>query len=355
MSRLSSLKPNQVKVRLEDFVHIFMGEKKTGKSTLFRDLIYKHYNGDMTKGILFAFEPGAQALDGLFSPEVQDWEDWEEWVDDLVENKAKVTFRFVCIDTIDEMVAMAIDKTKRDSKKKDGKKVDSINEAFSGYGRGKEYCIRLMRDSILKLKRSGYGIAMIGHTKLKKKNTGTTLSTDEEYMQLSCNLTDDYAGLFENMADMITYLVIDKKVIGNVDDVKKKTAKNIVELHFRSDGAIDCGSRFKDLPHKLPYSAENYLLAFEQGVRSSMLSPVTESEIKEMAIQQEKEANVKAEKNKKLAIKQMIDKIKKEFANLGEGAKLALQKLIEDSQIESLDQLTEEDRPIVEKMYDLVV
>ena len=355
MGRLSSLQPNQVKVRLEDFVHIFMGEKKTGKSTLFRDMVYKHYNGDMTKGILFAFEPGANALDGLFAPLVDDWEDWENWVDELVEDKAKTTFKFVCIDTIDEMVAMAIDKTKRESKKRDGKKVDSINAAFGGFARGKEYCIGLMRDSILKLKRSGYGIALIGHTKLKKKNTGATLSTDEEYMQLSCNLTDDYAGLFENMADMITYLVVDKKVMGNSEDVKKKTAKNIVELHFRSDGLIDCGSRFKDLPYKLPYSAENYLLAFEQGVRSSILNPVTESEIKEMAVQQEQESNVKAEKNKKLTIKQMIDKIKKEFASLGEGAKLTLQQLIEDAKIESLDQLAEKDRPIVEKMYEIVV
>ena len=86
----------------------------------------------MTKGILFAFEPGAEALDGLYAPEVQDWEDWEEWVDELVEDRKNTSFRFIGIDTIDEFVAMAIDKTLRASKKKDGKKVDSINEAFSG-------------------------------------------------------------------------------------------------------------------------------------------------------------------------------------------------------------------------------
>lgn len=355
MGRLSDLKPNEVKVRLENFVHMFLGEKKTGKSTLFRDLVYRHYEGDMTKGILFAFEPGAEALDGLYAPEVNDWDDWIEWSDELVEDRPNTSFRLVGIDTIDEFVAMAIEKTLRESKKKDGKKVTSINEAFSGYGRGKQYCLGIMRDSILKLKRAGYGIAFIGHTKLKKKNTGATLSTEEEYMQLSCSLTDDYAGLFENMADMITYLVIDKKVVGTGDDVKKKTARNKVNMHFRSDGEIDCGGRFRELPYSLEYSAENYLKAFEQGVKSSILKPITDEEIKEMAKQQEKEAEEKALKNtQRLSVVEMISKVKNEFPNLGDGAKLQLQQIIEDIQIESLDDITEENREVAEKMYELV-
>jgi hypothetical protein len=355
MGRLSNLKPNEVKVRLEDFIHMLLGEKKTGKSTMLRDLIYKHYNGDMSKGINFCFEPGANALDGLYAPQIEDWDDWESWVDELVEDRKKTTFRLLGIDTIDEFVAMAIEKTLKESKKKDGKKVASINEAFSGYGRGKQFCLGIMRDSILKLKRSGYGLVFIGHTKLKKKNTGSTTSTEEEYMQLSCNLTDDFAGLFENMADMITYLVIDKKVIGTGDDVKKKTAKNSVSMHFRSDGSIDCGGRFKDLPYSLPWSAENYLKAFEQGVKSSILKPVTDEEIKEMAKVQEEKAEEEVEKyTKKLTIKEMIDKVKANFGNLGDEAKILLQKYVEEAEIDSLDDLDESKRAIAEKMYEIV-
>ena len=354
MSRLKNLKPNQVKVRLEDFVHMFLGIKKTGKSTLFRDLVYKHYNGDMSKGISFAFEPGENALDGLYAPEVEDWNDWEEWVTDLVDNKKDLTFKLVAIDTIDEFVAMAKDKTLKDSKRNDGKIVKSINEAFGGYGRGKEYCINLMKDSILKLKRIGYGLVFIGHTKLKKKNTGTTLSAEEEYMQLSCSLTDDYAGLFENMADMITYLVLDKEVQGT-GDVKKKTAKSSVSMHFRSNGEIDCGGRFKNLPYSLPWGADNYLKAFEQGVKSSILKPVTNEEIKEIAKVQEKESEQKAENfSKKLSIEDMVKLIKEGFSNLGDGAKLLMQQYVEEAEISSLDDLSENNREIVEKMYELV-
>lgn len=356
MGRLKDLKPIEVKVRLEDYIHFFLGEKKTGKSTLFRDLVYKHYNGDMTKGILFGFEPGQNALDGLYSPQVEDWEDWEDWVDELVEERTDTTFRLIGIDTIDEFLAMAEDKTMRESKKKDGKKVESINSAFGGYGRGKKYCINLMRESILKLKRVGYGLCFIAHTKLKKKNTGAVLSTEEEYMQLSCALTDDYAGLFENMADMITYLVVDKQVVGDGDDVKHKTAKKSVSMHFRSDGEIDCGGRFKELPYSLPYSVDNYLKAFEQGVKSSILKPVTDKDIAEMAQKQEVEAEKQAEENTRThSIKEMVDIIKQKFGELGDGAKLKMQEYVEATQVASLDELTEEHRNIVEKMYELVM
>ncbi|NFV47172.1 hypothetical protein FDJ70_05710 [Clostridium botulinum] len=356
MGRLAKLKPIEVKVRLEDYIHFLLGEKKTGKSTLFRDLIHKHYNGDMSKGILFGFEPGQNALDGLYSPQVEDWEDWEDWVDELVEERTNTTFRMVGIDTVDEFLAMAEDKTMRDSKKKDGKVVESINSAFGGFGRGKKYCINLMRESILKLKRSGYGLCFVAHTKLKKKNTGAVLSSEEEYMQLSCALTDDYAGLFENMADMITYLVVDKTVVGDGDDVKHKTARRSVSMHFRSDGEIDCGGRFKELPYSLSYSVDNYLKAFEQGVKSSILKPVTDEDIQEMAKKQEIESEKQAEeKTRKLTIEEMVNTIKQKFGELGDGAKLKMQEYVEETQVSSLDELTEKHRDTIEKMYKLVL
>lgn len=356
MGKLSNIKPVEVKVRLEDYVHLVLGVKKTGKSTLFRDLVNLHYNGDMSKGFLAGFEKGFQALDGLYAEKIIDWEDWEEYVEDFVENKKNTTFKFIAIDTIDYFFKMAKDKTMRDSKKKDGKSVKSLNDAFGGFRRGIDYCVDLMRNSVDKLQEAGYGIFFIGHTKLKKKNTGVVLSDGQEFMQYSCNLLEDFSVVFEDMADIITYLIIDKQVNEETEDVKKRTARNTVNMHFRSeDGAIDCGGRFKGLPYKLPYSAENYMLAFEQGVKSSILRPITDKEIKELSVKQEKESDIKAEKaNKKLTVKQMIDKVKAEYSELGDGAKIALQQLVEEAAITSLDDLNESHRSIAQKMYDLV-
>lgn len=355
MGRLSNVKPVEVKVRLEDYIHLILGEKKTGKSTLFRDLVHKHYDGDMSKGFLAGFENGFKALDGLHAEKIEDWDDWEDYVEEFVEDREKISYRFIAIDTIDYFFKMARDKTLKDSKKKDGKIVKTLNEAFGGFNRGKDYCIDLMRNSLDRLHNGGYGLFLIGHTKLKKKNTGSVLGEEQEYIQLSCNLTNDYANVFEDMADMITYLVVEKEVNDSIQDAKKRTAKSKVNMHFRSDGAIDCGGRFADLPTKLSYSVENYLKAFGQGVKSSILKTVSNEEIEEMAKKQQKESEEKAkEYTKKASIEDMVSKIKEGFGDLGDGAKLKMQEYVQEAEIESLDELNESHREIVENMYELI-
>lgn len=355
MGRLRKIKPNEVKVRLEDYIHLVLGEGKTGKSTLFRNLVNLHYNGDMSKGLLLAFEPGYKALDGLYAQDIEDWDDWEEIQDELIEDRKNLPYKFLAIDTVDKFVDMAIDKTLRESKKKDGKKVESINSAFGGFNRGKEFCLKLMKDSLDKLHKAGFGIFLIGHTKLKKKNTGVTLSDGQEYMQLSSNLTGDYEAIFRDMADMMTFLVVDKEISGDIEDVKKRTAKTSVSMHFRSNGEIDCGGRFTDLPISLPYSAENYIKAFEQGVKSSILKPVTDQDIKKMAETQEKENEAKAEEySKQLSVDEMVTEVKAHFGELGDGAKIQLQQYIEEMKVESLDEINESHKDLVLKMYDLI-
>lgn len=355
MGRLGKVKPVEVKVRLEDYVHLVLGQKKTGKTTLFKELVELHYGGDMTKGFLAGFEKGFQALDGLYAEKIQDWQDWEDYVEEFVEDRKNIDFRLIGIDTIDYFVEMAIEETLQASRRKDGKKVTSINEAMGGFSRGKQYCLKLMRDSIAKLQNSGYGVMFIGHVKLKKKSTGL-LADNLEFMQLSCNLTDDYASLFEDMADMITYLVLERDVDTSVEEVKARTAKSSVQLVFRSeDGGIDCGGRFKDLPTSLPYSAENYLKAFEQGIKGSMKKPQTNEDIKEIAKKQEIEKEKEVElKTKKKTIEEMVNEVKAKFSELGDGAKTRLAELIQESGKENLSSLSEEDRKIVEEMNELV-
>lgn len=348
MSRLAKIQPNKVRVNLEDYVTILFGEKKTGKSTLFRDLVNLHYNGDMSKGVLMQFEPGANALDGLYAPEVMDWDDWEEYVEDFVDNRDEIPFRLICIDTIDEFVRMAIDKVLYLSKKKDGKTVDSIQQAFGGFNRGKEKALSLMRTSINTLKKNGFGLVFIGHTKLKKKNTGNLLTPEQEYMQLCCSLTDDYAGLFENMADIIAYLVVDKTVNNIGADVKKRTAKSTVKIHFRSNGEIDCGGRLKGLPEVIDYSAEEFLKAFEQGVKSSMLQSYTDVDIAKIKEEQQAEVEEKVkELNKELTNEELFNLFRDNFNDLGDAVKQQIQQIIVSHGI-GLEQLADSREALME-------
>ena len=313
MSRLTKLQPNKVRVNLEDYVIILMGEKKTGKSTLFRDLVNLHYKGDMSKGILMQFESGANALDGLYSPEIMDWDDWEDYVDDFIENKDSIPFRLICVDTIDEFVRMAIDKTLYLSKKK-----------------------------------NGFGLVFIGHTKLKRKNTGNLLTPEQEYMQLCCSLTDDYAGIFENMADIIAYLVVDKTINNANEDVKKRTAKSSVKIHFRSNGEIDCGGRLTELPMSVDYSAENFLNAFEQGVKSSMLKPYSETEIQQLKEEQKQEVDDKVkELNRELSNEELFNLFRDNFNDLGDAVKQQIQQIIVSHGI-GLEQLADSREALME-------
>jgi hypothetical protein len=79
-----------------------------------------------------------------------------------------------------------------------------------------------------------------------------------------------------DMADLITFLTIDKEIHDGVVVNKK------VFMNFRSDGFIDCGGRFKGLPDKVGYGAKNYLSVFENAVKASMLKPKDENELNEL-------------------------------------------------------------------------
>lgn len=356
MGILKNIKANKVQVRLEAYKHLILGEPKTGKTTAFRDLVYKHYDGDMSKGLLVAFENGYSALDGVHAVDITCWEDWDELLDELVEERDSISYKFIALDTIDEMVNMAMDKTLRESKKRDGKIVKTMNEAFGGFQRGRDFCLALLNDSLNKLESAQMGIFMIGHTKLKKKNVGVSLGADgSEYMQLCSNLQEEYEKIFTKRADMMTYLMIERSVDTAITDVKKRTSTSKVNMVFRSNGQTASGGRFTDLPDYLPYSVDNYLKAFEQGVKGNMLNPKTDEDMKELAEQQEIEATKKAkELRAKKTVEEMVSAIKENFPNLGDGAKTKMAELLEKSGAVNINGLTEEHFDIVEEMYNLI-
>jgi hypothetical protein len=304
MGKLANLKPNTVQVLLEQYLHVWIGLRKTGKTTLFRDLVLEKYNGDTTKGILIPFEKGYQALDGIVTaPDFEEWSEYEEIVDEFVSDRNELPYRLIGLDTIDEMVNMAEREAIRfyNSRTTEvSKRAKTINEAGGGYGRGKAYAKQLIRDSLNKLLKAGYGLVLIGHSKEKtiKEKDGT------EYMQLSCSLTNDYADIFMDMADIITFFTIEKEIEGNVITSKK------IFMNYRSDGFIDCGGRFKGLPDKVEYGAKNYIRVFENAVKASMLKPV--DNIEKIAEEQKEKFEETANKNieKMTSLKDTIKAIK---------------------------------------------
>jgi hypothetical protein len=151
----------------------------------------------------------------------------------------------------------------------------------------------MILEQIGRLRSSGYSIFILAHTKFKDK---TDPMTGEKYEQLTNNLRSDYYNAVAHIAQMITTITIEREI---------KEGKQVGEkrvMYFRPNGIVDAGGRFTNLPEKLELSAENFMSAFEIGVKSSFLDGVSDTDLekkKEQEIQQlERQAEVAKKKEK---------------------------------------------------------
>jgi hypothetical protein len=268
--------PNKIKVDIGSYRHYWRGIKKIGKTTMFRDLVYAQY-GDYKYGLLISTgnETGYKALDNIYAADAPTWDKFVEIVDDLVKSKEENDFKIVAIDTVDELVEIATNKAMEMHQHTTKKIAKSINEVFGGYGAGKRWISKEINKQIVRLERKGYGLIFIGHTKIKDiKETPET----EAYQQLTSNLEGGYDSIFADKADILATFAT-KKIVkeGLLDKVERY-------IWFRNDGYIDCGSRLAGMPDKVLMTPENYLKAFEDGVRNSMANPATKEEDIEMCL-----------------------------------------------------------------------
>ena len=268
---------NTIKVDLGSYRHYIRGIKKSGKSTLFRDLCFKAY-GRYDAGLIIApgNEKGYLALDSVYAIEAIDWSTFVEIVDDLVENKADNTFKLIALDTIDELISIAIKKTLQVHFQRKGEKVDTINQAMGGYSAGQVYVQDIVNNQLARLENAGYGLFFIGHCKLKTIKKQGDSSEEDGYQQLTGTLDGRFESIFADKADIICTINVEREVDnGHVTGTQRY-------LYFRSDGFVDAGGRFTNMPEKVEMSAENYLAAFEQGVRSSFMDQSKVEKIEDM-------------------------------------------------------------------------
>lgn len=267
---MSMFKTNQVKCDIGSYIHYWRGIKKVGKTTLFYDLLQQQY-GDLKNGLLISIgdEIGYNALDGLVYAEAPKWKDLIDIVEELENNKSENEFKLVALDTADEMIKLAKEEVKRLHKKAKGTSVE-FNACFGGYGQPREKVTELVDDVLARLRKSGYGLIIIGHTKLRdiKEKNG------DEYQQLTSNLSSDYDGIFANKADIVMTITVEKEI-----DSNKRIQGTTRYMWFRTDGFVDAGGRFSEMPNRIEYGAKNYIDAFEEGVKKSIHNNISDTEI----------------------------------------------------------------------------
>ncbi len=280
---------NTIKVAFENYRYYLRGIKKSGKTTLYRDLILNYYK-DPRCGLLISFgnETGYKSLDQLMAIEAPNWEKFIEIVDDLVENKKENNFKIICLDTIDELVSIARDKVLKIHFQRKNERCDSLNSALGGYNAGFEKLQELINDQIKRIESAGYGLMFLGHCKIRQiKEKGT--SAEDGYSQLTSNLDPRFDSIFSDKADVIATIFSVK----DVEDKKLLSAQRYI--YFRSDNFVEAGGRFKNMPERIEYGAQEFIDAIEQGIKSSFSTPVPDKEIEKMKQKELEEKSRKAD------------------------------------------------------------
>ena len=290
--------PNVIKTDFGSYRHFWRGTIKIGKTTMFRDVTKEAY-GDYKHGLLISVgvESGHKAIDGIYVEEAGDWRDFLKVVTDLVENPDDNEFEIIGIDTVDELVSIAIERTLYDHYRRKNEKVDSINKAFGGYGNGQKHAVNLIRKQIKRIEDAGYGLVFIGHTKIKDiKERGM----DEPYQVLTTNLESRFGNIFADRADIIATFSSERTV-------GEKGFETERFIYFRENGFVDAGSRFNNMPGRVEMTAENYLKAFNQGVMSSFEGGISDAKLKKIKKEERVEKNKKAKQYSKMERSGSID------------------------------------------------
>ena len=286
---MSFKKPSVIKTKadIQSLTIFLRSVRKWGKSTAYRDLILEKY-GDPEAGLLVGVgnEVGYNLLDNLNATQVESWRDCKELKKWLINEKGKEhNIKIVAFDVVEELIPLAEQEVIRMSNA-EGKACTTLNGALGGFGEGRKRLQKILKEFFTDLRKAGFGIFCIGHTKVKTiKEKG---DETEGYNILSSTLSNDYESIFADIFDVILTGTIEKAVDG------KKVVGEERRLYFRSTGYIDAGCRFAPdaVPEYIVYEgnfARTLLDTLEEGLRKSKTNPVSKEEFKKEQAKEVKE------------------------------------------------------------------
>ena len=312
-------KPSVIKTKadIQSLTIFLRSVRKWGKSTAYRDLILEKY-GDPEAGLLVGVgnEVGYNLLDNLNATQVESWKDCKELKRWLINEKGKEhNIKIVAFDVVEELIPLAEQEVIRMSNA-EGKACTTLNGALGGFGEGRKRLQKILKEFFTDLRKAGFGIFCIGHTKVKTiKEKG---DETEGYNILSSTLSNDYESIFADIFDVILTGTIEKAVDG------KKVVGEERRLYFRSTGYIDAGCRFAPdaVPEYIVYEgnfARTLLDTLEEGLRKSKTNPVSKEEFKKEQIKEVKELENKLpeeEEEPKLNKVEAVNTIKANISKL---------------------------------------
>lgn len=295
---------NKVKTDIQSLTIYLRSVKKWGKSTLFRDLILEKY-GDAEKGLLIGVgaEAGYNILDNLNVTQVESWKDMKELKKWLIAEKGKEhDIKMIAFDVVEEIIPLAEEEVIRMSNL-DKKPCSTFNGAYGGFGEPRKKLQKLIKEYFVDLRKAGFGIICIGHTKVKNiKEKG---DETEGYNILTSTLSNDNESLFADIFDCVLTGTIEKTI-----DSKRITGEER-RLFLRGNSYVDAGCRFAPdaVPEYIVYEgnfAKTLIDTLEEGLRLSASKPTTKKEF-----EKEQKKEVKALEDIKLEVKEEVEELNK--------------------------------------------
>jgi hypothetical protein len=230
---LLTLQPHKVSRDLSGYITYIYGAPKCGKTTL---------ASQMEKPLLLAFEPGYHALPGVIAQDVTSWAEMKQVYRQLKMPEVQETFRSIIIDTID----IAADRCKKYICNQNG--IEDLGDL--GYGKGWTKFKDEFNEVFRGLTQLGYAVFFIGHDKPETIDNPDGTKTQKIRPTLSNSTKTVIAG----MADIYGY-------------AHQKAAGEMSVLTLRDpSGIIECGCRFKYMPHEIVMSYTNLVTALNEAI-----------------------------------------------------------------------------------------
>lgn len=303
-----------------------LGESKVGKTTLAKQVCEKLSGDD---GYLFlecGSERGADAIQGINYINCPEWNmDYDELTnsagladvcEDIIDNKASEypNLKVVIFDTYDHLIDIAEDESVRlwNKECRDNghpeKSVKSINQAWSGYGRGEKKAMALMFDMMSRLRSVGVSSFIIGHVKTKDVSD---VVSGESYQILTSDQQQNYFNALKKNLHFLGLAYVDRNVIkektGRKNAVTKKdetvnrVASESRKIKFRDDNyAVDSGSRFADIVPEIDMDADAFIQALTDAIKAEQAkSGVPLATAKKKQDKQEKELEKRVAEHEK--------------------------------------------------------
>lgn len=235
---LLAIKPHKVSRDLSGYITYVYGAPKCGKTTLATQ---------MDKPLLLAFEPGYHALPGVMAQDITSWTEMKQVYRELKKPEVQENFKAIIIDTID----IAADRCKKYICNQNG--IEDLGDL--GYGKGWTKFKDEFNEVFRGLTQLGYAVFFIGHDKPEVIDNPDGTKTQKIRPTLSNSTKTVIAG----MADIYGY-------------AHQKHAGEMSVLTLRDpSGIIECGCRFKYMPHEIVMSYQNLVDALNGAIDKEAL------------------------------------------------------------------------------------